>query len=70
MIWFVDIRSGRDVNDGKTPGSAFASLQRAILTAKPGDTVYLAPGLYDRDLEKQVRADRGMGLIVAVSGGH
>jgi hypothetical protein len=41
-----------------------------MLIAKPGDTVYLAPGLYDLDLEKQVRAARGLGLVIAVTGGH
>jgi hypothetical protein len=30
----------------------------------------LAPGLYDLDLEKQIRAARTMGLVIAVTGGH
>ena len=70
MNWFVDIRFGKDANDGKTPGSACANLQRAMLIAKPGDTISLAPGLYDLDLEKQIRAARTMGLVIAVTGGH
>ena len=37
---------------------------------KPGDTIYLAPGLYDLELEKQIRAARASGLIIAVTGGH
>ena len=70
MNWFVDIRFGKDANDGKTRESAFANLQRAMMLAKPGDTIYLAPGLYDLELEKQIRAARGMGLVIAVTGGH
>jgi hypothetical protein len=70
MNWFVDIRSGKDADDGKTPASAFANMQRAMLFAKPGDTISLAPGLYDLDLEKQIRAARGLGLVIAVTGGH
>ena len=54
MNWFVDIRFGKDANDGKTRESAFANLQRAMMLAKPGDTIYLAPGLYDLELEKQI----------------
>ena len=70
MNWFVDIRSGKDANDGKSHGTAFASLQRAMLIAKPGDSISLAPGLYDLDLEKQIRAARRLGLTIAVTGGH
>lgn len=70
MNWFVDIRSGTDAKDGKTPQTGFANLQRAMLIAKPGDTIYLAPGLYDLELEKQIRAARASGLIIAVTGGH
>ena len=70
MNWFVDVRSGNDANEGKSQKSAFASLQRAVQTAKPGDTISLAPGLYDLDLEKQIRAARTMGLVIAVTGGH
>jgi hypothetical protein len=70
MNWFVDIRSGSDAKDGKTHQTAFAGLQRAMLIAKPGDSISLAPGLYDLDLEKQIRAARAMGLTIAVTGGH
>jgi hypothetical protein len=70
MNWFVDIRSGSDAKDGKTHQTAFAGLQRAMLAAKPGDSIFLAPGLYDLELEKQIRAARAMGLVVAVTGSH
>jgi hypothetical protein len=70
MNWFVDIRSGSDAKDGKTRETAFDNLQRAVLTAKSGDTISLAPGLYDLELEKQIRAARAVGLIIAVTGGH
>ena len=70
MNWFVDVRSGSDANEGKSQKSAFASLQRAVQAAKPGDSIFLAPGLYDLELEKQIRAARALGLTIAVTGGH
>jgi hypothetical protein len=70
MTWFVDVRAGSDANDGKSAGKAFASLQRAMQGAKSGDTIQLAPGLYDLDLEKRVREARGRGIVVVVAGSH
>ena len=68
MMWFVDVRSGSDANDGKTRESAFAGLQRAKLAAVPGDNVSMAPGVYDLELEKQIRAARAIGLVIGVTG--
>ena len=70
MIWYVDSRSGSDAKDGRSSDAAFRSVQRAILIAKPGDTILISPGLYDLDLDKQIGIGRGAGLIIAVTGGH
>ncbi len=39
--------SGDDVNDGLTPGAAWASFTKAFDTIGAGDTVYIGPGLYE-----------------------
>jgi hypothetical protein len=70
MNHFVDSRSGGDVKDGKTPQTAFGTLQLALPTTKSGDIIYLAPGLYDLDLVKQIGAARALGLVIAVTGAH
>ncbi|HLC08338.1 MAG TPA: DUF1565 domain-containing protein [Methyloceanibacter sp.] len=70
MNWFVDVRSGSDANEGKSQKAAFASLPRAVQAAKPGDSISLSPGLYDLELEKQIRTARALGLTIAVTGGH
>jgi hypothetical protein len=44
--WHADAASGRDTNPGNTRAAAFATLQRAIDAAQPGDTVIAYPGIY------------------------
>ncbi len=44
-LW-VDAENGSDDNDGLTPGTAFATLQRAANLAGPGATVHILPGIY------------------------
>jgi len=43
---FVDARTGNDQNTGITRQFPFASIQAALDAARPGDTIYIAPGLY------------------------
>jgi len=70
MHWFVDSRSGSDANDGRTPETAFRSVQHAVHVAGAGDTVFIAPGAYDQSLPKQISALRQANVVVAVLGGH
>ncbi|RRJ95973.1 hypothetical protein Ga0100231_018600 [Opitutaceae bacterium TAV4] len=44
--WHADAAKGRDTNPGTTRAAAFATLQRAIDAAQPGDTVVAYPGIY------------------------
>ncbi len=44
--WHTDAANGRDTNTGQTRATAFATLQRAIDAAQPGDTVIAYPGIY------------------------
>ncbi|WP_043585285.1 hypothetical protein [Geminisphaera colitermitum] len=44
--WHADAANGNDANAGDTRTAAFATLQRAIDAAQPGDTVVAYPGIY------------------------
>ncbi len=45
-IYYVDGVNGDDNNDGLSPQTAFATIQKGIDTAYDGDTVIVFPGLY------------------------
>jgi hypothetical protein len=44
-LW-VDAENGSDEDDGLTPSTAFATIQRAAGLAGPGTTVHILPGVY------------------------
>jgi len=44
--YYVDARTGSDLNDGLYPQTAFAGIQTAIEAAQNGDIVYVCPGVY------------------------
>ncbi|MGH6865268.1 MAG: DUF1565 domain-containing protein [Methyloceanibacter sp.] len=68
MIWYVNPKTGKDSNDGRSPKTAFRTLSHATVGAAAGDTVLLAPGPYDQDLPAQVKAARLANLVVSVAG--
>ncbi|MBK5198636.1 MAG: DUF1565 domain-containing protein [Methyloceanibacter sp.] len=68
MIWHVSSKTGNDASDGRTPPTAFKSLQHAVDVAKAGDTILIAPGAYDQDLPARVSAARAANVVVAVAG--
>jgi hypothetical protein len=68
MIWYVSSREGRDVQDGRSLATAFASLARAIEAASAGDTILIAPGAYDQDLPARIGAARAANIAVSVLG--
>jgi hypothetical protein len=70
MQWYVDSRLGSDANDGRTPETAFRSLQHALYAAGAGDTVLIAPGTYEQDMPKQIALLRQANIVVSVLGGH
>jgi hypothetical protein len=43
---FVNAATGNDANDGNTPATAYATIQRGIDNVGAGSTVSVAPGLY------------------------
>jgi len=58
--FFVNANTGHDANNGRTPERAFATIQRGINAAGPGDTVVVAEGVYtgvgNKDLDYAGRA--------------
>jgi len=46
----VDAVHGNDDNEGLTPGTAFATIQRGINTAIDGDVIWVYPGLYQEEI--------------------
>lgn len=70
MQWYVDSRTGSDANDGRTPETAFSSVQHAIHVAGSGDMVLIAPGAYDQNLPQQISMLRQANVVASVLGGH
>jgi hypothetical protein len=70
MIWYISSKTGSDASDGRTPQTAFKTLQHAVDLAKTGDTITIAPGAYDQDLPLRVSAARAANVVVAVTGGE
>jgi parallel beta-helix repeat protein len=46
---YVDAGAGSDANDGRSPGTAFATLARAAAAVRPGTTVLVSSGTYTTD---------------------
>jgi hypothetical protein len=68
MIWYVNPSTGDNAHDGRGAATAFKSLARAVEAAKAGDTILLAPGAYDQDLQVRVSAARAANISVGVLG--
>lgn len=56
VTYHVDTASGSDSNDGLTPETAFATIQKAIDTAQDGDMILVYPGLYRESVELKGKA--------------
>jgi len=44
--YYVDASGGNDANDGLTPTSAFATINRAVAAADTGTVIHILPGTY------------------------
>ncbi len=56
---------GNDTNDGRSPRSAFATVQRAADLAMPGDTIYLRAGTYREAVRPARSGTAGMPITFA-----
>lgn len=62
---YVDPANGSDTNDGLTPGTAFEHISDAVNVTNDGDTIVLAPGVYD---DESFPVDVHRGLTITSSG--
>lgn len=78
VTYYVDVQHGDDAQDGLTPQTAYAHIQKAVDQVNPGDTVILAPGEYFESVVVQrmglpdkpitIKADRVQKGFVVISG--
>jgi hypothetical protein len=68
-FFYVDATHGNDSNEGLTPGTAFATIQKAIATAEDGDAVLVFPGLYRGEVSFQGKALLVQGIAAATGAG-
>jgi len=50
LNWYVDGTKGNDNNNGLSPQTAFATINRGIAAAREGYTVVVYPGVYNEDV--------------------
>ncbi|MGN0832040.1 MAG: choice-of-anchor Q domain-containing protein [Kiritimatiellia bacterium] len=63
--WFVDAAAEEGAGDGSSAVSALCSISEAMQQAEDGDTIYVAPGIYDEYIE----FNSGRLLSVIATGG-
>ncbi|MFC1454099.1 chondroitinase-B domain-containing protein, partial [Verrucomicrobiota bacterium] len=51
--------NGNDQADGLSSSNAWKNLPRATRGLKPGDTLYIEPGVYDGDIELSLKGSKG-----------
>jgi len=54
LIYYVNAVDGNDNNDGLTPETAFATIQKGIDETQDGDTVVVQPGTYTGDGNRDI----------------
>jgi len=64
----VDAVHGNDDNEGLTPGTALATIQKGISKAADGDTILVYPGLYQEEIDFQGKALVVQGVTAGTAG--
>ncbi|UCE47670.1 MAG: hypothetical protein JSW47_18980 [Phycisphaerales bacterium] len=68
-FFYVNAVHGNDNNNGLMPGTAFATIQKAIERATDGDVVFVYPGLYRGRVNFQGKALTVQGVPTVAGGG-
>lgn len=66
--FYVNAVHGNDDNEGLTPGTAFATIQRGIDTAMEGDVIRVYPGLYQEEINFLGKAIVVQGVTAGTAG--
>ena len=66
--FYVDAVHGNDNNEGLTPATAFATIQKGIDTAVDGDAVRVYPGLYQEEINFLGKALVVQGVTAGTAG--
>ena len=66
--FYVDAVHGNNNNEGLTPGTAFATIQKGIDTATDGDIVWVYPGLYQEEVNFLGKALVVQGVTAGTAG--
>jgi hypothetical protein len=65
---YVDAVHGDDDNEGKTPGTAFATIKKGIDTASDGDVIRVFPGLYREEVDFRGKSLTVQGVAAGAAG--
>ncbi len=60
---YVDQSEGNDQNDGRTPATAFASIQAAADIAGPGTVVHIAAGFYNETVNPRYSGEANLPVV-------
>ncbi|MFC1652609.1 hypothetical protein ACFL3F_02710 [Planctomycetota bacterium] len=66
--YYIDAVNGNDLNTGKTPTQAFATIQRGLNAAQPGETVMALDGVYTGVGNKELNFFGKAILLTSVNG--
>ena len=66
--FYVDAVHGNDDNEGLTPGTAFATIQKGIDAAMDGNVVWVYPGLYQEEVNFMGKAIVVQGVTAGTAG--
>ena len=70
-VWYVDGTNGVDAtNDGKTPDTAYAILDKARTSSAAGDIIIIAPGTYTQTAAAQPLTPKARQVWIAAVQGY